>query len=222
MKRLLSMLALCFCLGLPVAADTISFDSSFNTFSNAPQNIGVNFNLFGSIPVGSTINSLTVTLLPSASLVSSASVTNNDAQAGTLATFVLDGFGFTLSVPDIALQSFSGTNRNESQNVGPSGTAVFSPVTDLFSGVLATLFAGDCFDGVCTYTIDKNGSTLAETNNGNFTATVTTQVSGILRFTYDYTPFEDPGNEVPEPSTVILVGSALIALGVWGRKRVRG
>lgn len=218
MKRLFSILVLGACASLSLSASTISFDSVFNTFSNAPQNVSVNFNLLGSIPVGSTINSVTVELLPSAQLTSSATVTNNDTQAGTLASFQLTNFNFTLSVPDFALQQYNGTDRNQSQSIGVSpASANFAAVTNLFSNVLGTLVAGDCLDGSCTYTIDKNGASVAETTGGNFSATVITQVQGTLRFTYDYTPDEE--TPIPEPTTVFMVGSALLGLGLMGRRR---
>lgn len=218
MKRVLSLLLLSACASISLSAATISFDSAFDTFSNAPQAIAVNFNLAGSIPVGSTINSVTIELLEFATLTSSATVTNNDSQAGTTASFQLTDFNFTLLVPDIALQTYTGTDRNQSIGIGVSpASAEFALVTDQFSQVLATLFAGDCLDGVCSYTIDKNGTSLAETNNGNFTATIATRVQGTLRFTYDYTP--DEGGEVPEPSSVLLVGSALFGLGLLSRRK---
>jgi hypothetical protein len=203
-----------------LSAATISFDSSFSTLSNAPQTINNNFNL-GLIPAGSTINFVTVELLPFATLTSSASLTNNDLQQGTNATFVLSQFGFTLAVSGLATQEYNGTNRNETLAVGPGATVNFGLEEDQFSGFLGTLNSGDCFDtGACSYVVDKDAIFSLSADNGNATSTVQTVVSGTVRFTFDYTPADDNGETpIPEPTTAGLLGLALLGLGFLRRKK---
>lgn len=220
-----SHLALVFATAMLGQAATISTDVAFSTLSNAIVNVNLSFNILGSIPVGSTLNSLTVELLPSAVLSSSASITNNDPGAATTALFQIgppaqSAYNFVLTIPDFVAQTYAGTSRNESQGItafpGPGNTATFAVANDLFANVIGTIGAGDCFDGTCTFTVDKNANALAETANGNYSATVVTQVSGTVRFTWDYTPRVD---EVPEPATLAMVSGALLALSFALRKR---
>lgn len=224
LTRLAMPLMLALILVMGASADTISFDSSFNIATNAPQNISVNFDLFGSIPAGSTINSLTTQLLIGSQLVSSGTATNNDTLAGTTFNFVLSGFQVNLSIPGFGNFLFLGTNRNEFISVGvapgPGNVASFGTVTDSIAGVLGSTNSGGCLTGSCTYTVDKDGLSFITSDNAAWVGSVSNSVVGTLRFTYDFTPpNEEPDPDpIPEPTTILLVGGALLGLGLFRRR----
>lgn len=109
-------------------------------------------------------------------------------------------------------QTFSGTGTDTQTAVYLSG-AITSPVLSTYVGT------GNVSFGVATSGGTSNGTLQAGVTIPTNSATVTSLVDA-LQVTYDYTYTEDiPSGSAPEPTTMVLLGGALLGIGFFRNKR---
>jgi len=104
------------------------------------------------------------------------------------------------------------------QTVAAGGNIGVSALSGSNGPTNATIIAAlAAFIGNGNLTFDLN-ATLLVTNTflGSFNGNQTAQGQGALTITYDFTEDQQPG--IPEPTTVLLVGSALLGLGFLRRR----
>jgi hypothetical protein len=118
-----------------------------------------------------------------------------------------DSRTFSATAFDNALD-FGGTSGVTYTNVTASATAGLVTYT-LPSDLLAFMGAG-----TVSYTMGANGTSTAS-GPGNLITQFATRAASTVTITYNYTP----NTGTPEPATMAMLGSALIGLGLIGRKR---
>jgi hypothetical protein len=181
-----------------------------------------------------TLTSITLTLsgaiLNQSGDVSTITITNNNvtAQSGkgtTTSDFLLDPSssltGFTL--PQVGANSalFETFATTGTQTVGASSTTVFhvsgSGTTGLLTDSNAATFAH--YEGAnFAFVYDTMTSITSTFTGGAVTVGQATFVTGNAAVTYNFT--DAIPSSTPEPTTMVLFGSALVGLGLL-RKRVR-
>ncbi len=104
------------------------------------------------------------------------------------------------------------------QPVASGGSISVSSLSGIDGPTNATIVAAlASFIGNGTLAFDLVATLLVtNTFEGSFNGTQSAQGRGELTITYDYTENQEPG--IPEPTTVLLVGSALLGLGLLRRR----
>ena len=207
MKKLLVLAALA---AFSCPAALLQIDSSFNVAPNTP----VTINVAG--PNLPNLVSVTIQLI-TGTLNSSGTATSNIVGEQTNATFQTQGFQFNLlnftGQGAFVLGAFTQPNRNESSTT-PANFPVVT--TNVSSGVFVASNPG-ALNTNFSYQVDKDILSNIDCDNGNCTVGVSSNVTGTVRFIFDYNPSQ--GGDIPEPSTMALLGSALVGLGVIARRR---
>lgn len=216
--RLALLFALVFILTPGVSqAITISFDDSFGL--QTPANGTFSLPLFDS-----TLGTLlSATLELTGSMEGQITVQNTDATAGAtvnsslfapLEIAAFGGIGPLLANPGMAF-------LNVLTAAGMAGDSAVNgiPLTnDMVSG--STSNPGDlaAFIGLGNFLVNYEGSAQSQASGGCcLLAGFNALQAGNLRVTYEYEPDQVP--EVPEPMTLLLVGSGLLGAALLGRKK---
>jgi hypothetical protein len=181
-------------------------------------------------PVGSILNSVTLEITIGET-VNSLSITNGDTfnpqsykynttgeygAAGTAAVADLNAINSTAAFTNIFLIYSTGN-----QVIGPGATQSFIPpatgAISVDSGVITSSTPGS-YAGPGTFTLSYD-TTTGETfigGGGNVKATQVTSSNATFQVIYNYTT---PTTGTPEPATMTLLGSALLGVGFFARKR---
>ena len=223
-KFLLSAL----CLGA-LSAQAAFVTQTFNTgaLADTPVNANVNFVGFQTlVGAGFTLTGVTVTL--DGQMTGTGSVTNTgnspanaswSYQNGSGLTDMLISVGGNPMVNVVPVPSF--TNAQVLLGVPAGGTANFTNRNFQDTQNTGLLTSGAIFNsfnvaGNIPVNFTANAFVQTGCSNGNCNFSLVTQSRGIITVRYDYEPST---GGIPEPSTMALLGSALVGLGLIARRR---
>jgi hypothetical protein len=195
--------------------------------ADTPLNLNLNFQGFQTlVGAGFTLTGVTVTL--EGEMTGTGSVTNTGTGPATATWSYVNGSGFTdllISVagnPMVNLVPLPGFTNLQALNPNAGQTLNFSNrnYTDTQNtGLLASGAIFDAFNVAGAIPVNFTANAFVQTgcSNGNCNFALVTQARGVITVRYDYEPTQN--GDIPEPSTLAMLGSALVGLGLIARRR---
>jgi hypothetical protein len=192
---------------VPDGSETLSI-TGFNSALGSLSSVQLSVEAFASTAVDATAGSAGASIQEFTVDVGAAAATPSGQVIGTTsngngAITTVDVFNITLT-PGETLSQFNGGSPYTgagSQSFGP--TTVNDP--------------GDFIGSTVTLDIGAFASTVISSTSGNVTTANNTDAGELVTVTYNFTP----ASTTPEPTTMVLMGGALVGIGLIGKKRFK-
>lgn len=143
------------------------------------------------------------------------------AGSSATATFTWSNIDSNLAPPTSYTDTVTGSFN--AQTYTPSATSPYDPLTtgscSTAAGTFSNVISGGCASNPSAYLGADTTFTAATVSGSGSGLQANGSIGAAAYIFYDYST---PSTGAPEPATLGLCGAALIGLGVFGRKRIRG